>query len=314
MTTTSPNQSSGAGFVSVEGLTKRYGDQLAVDNLSFQLTPGRVTGFIGPNGSGKTTTLKMILGLANPTSGKATFDGKEFHQLENAGKTVGVSIDSDSFHPGRTGFNHLRAFAPLVGASDEQCEKLINFVGLGSAKSKRVGGYSLGMRQRLALAHALLSDPQVLLLDEPANGLDPQGIRWLRDFLRNLAARGKTVLVSSHLLAEIELSVDDLIILSKGKAVHVGTLESVRALATQGTIVKSPMREQLLELLAANNMKYSQAPGNPAALLVTGILPDQLGEIAYRSNLSLHLLQQYAEPLEDVFLRLVGDSEGPGAL
>jgi ABC-2 type transport system ATP-binding protein len=192
-----------APAIEVAGLTKRFGEILAVDDLSFTVEPGSITGFLGPNGAGKTTTLRIVLGLVRSTSGSATVEGRTYAQLDDPVHTVGALLDGGMLHPGRTGRNHLRSLARASGVSDARVDELLELVALSGAADRRAGGYSLGMRQRLGLAAALLGDPRVLVLDEPANGLDPQGIRWLRDFLRSLAAEGRAILVSSHVLAEV---------------------------------------------------------------------------------------------------------------
>ncbi len=205
-----------AHAIEVSGLTKRFGSVLAVDDLSFTADEGRVVGFLGPNGAGKTTTLRMLLGLVNPTAGTATVDGKTFVHLEDPVHTVGAVLDGGMLHPGRSGRNHLRALAMASGVSNSRVDELLELVALTEAADRRAGGYSLGMRQRLGLAAALLGDPRVLVLDEPANGLDPQGIRWLRDFLRRLASEGRAILVSSHVLAEVAQTADDVVVITQG--------------------------------------------------------------------------------------------------
>ena len=202
-----------AHAIEVSGLTKRFGPVLAVDELSFTVDEGRVVGFLGPNGAGKTTTLRMLLGLVNPTDGGATVHGKAYAQLDDPVHTVGAVLDGGMLHPGRSGRNHLRALGRASGIADARAEQLLELVALKDAADRRAGGYSLGMRQRLGLAAALLGDPQVLVLDEPANGLDPQGIRWLRDFLRALASEGRAILISSHVLAEVSQTADDVVVI-----------------------------------------------------------------------------------------------------
>src|SRR5215469_5163839 len=218
-----PEQSSSArtrryynmSAITISHLTKRYGPVLAVDDLSFDVHPGKVTGFLGPNGSGKTTTLRILLGLAAPTSGSATIGGLAYHQLPDPARQVGAALDSNTFHPGRSATQHLKVIATAAGLPHRRVGEVLDLVGLSDAASRRVGGYSMGMRQRLSLASALLGDPGVLVLDEPLNGLDPEGIRWIRSLLRHLAAEGRTVLVSSHLLSEVAQTVDDVVVLSK---------------------------------------------------------------------------------------------------
>src|SRR4051794_10767796 len=204
-----------AHAIEVSGLTKRFGPILAVHDLSFTADEGRVVGFLGPNGAGKTTTLRMLLGLVNPSEGEATVHGEAYASLADPIHTVGAVLDGGMLHPGRSGRNHLRALARAAGVSNERVNHLLELVALKDAANRRAGGYSLGMRQRLGLATALLGDPRVLVLDEPANGLDPQGIRWLRDFLRGLAAEGRAVLVSSHVLAEVAQTADDVVVINR---------------------------------------------------------------------------------------------------
>ncbi len=220
-----------AGIVEVVGLTKRFGPVHAVTDLSFTVVPGRVTGFLGPNGAGKTTTLRMLLGLATPDAGTATIGGHPYAQRAHPMRSVGAALEASSFHPGRTARDHLRVYAPQVGVGDARCDEVLATVGLTEAADRRTGGFSMGMRQRLALATTLLGDPQVLLLDEPANGLDPEGIAWLRQFLRYLAAQGRTVLVSSHVLSEVEQTVDDVVIIARGRLVHASSLAQLEAMA-----------------------------------------------------------------------------------
>src|SRR5688500_399241 len=215
----------GSGLIAVQNLTKQFGPVTAVHNLSFTVSPGSVTGFLGPNGAGQTTTLRMLLGLVKPTGGTATINGRLFHQLGQPGRVVGAVLDEQGFHPARSARNHLTVYAAAI---DAQADQVLGLVGLASAADRKVGGFSLGMKQRLALATALLGDPQVLVLDEPANGLDPEGIAWLRTFLQSYARMGRTVLISSHLLAEVEQTVDEVVIVSSGQTMYYGTLEHIR--------------------------------------------------------------------------------------
>src|SRR5919197_274806 len=217
----------GSGRIVVQNLTKHFGQVVAVQNLSFHVEPGSATGFLGPNGAGKTTTLRMLLGLVNPTAGYSTINGQPFNQLGNPGRIVGAVLEAQGFHPSRTARNHLRVYAAAMGLPDQRAEEVLGLVGLGAAADRGAGGFSLGMKQRLALATALLGDPQVLVLDEPANGLDPEGIAWLRSFLKSFAATGRTVLVSSHLLREMEHTVDQVVIISRGQCVYHGHLDQL---------------------------------------------------------------------------------------
>ncbi|SMC58727.1 ABC-type multidrug transport system, ATPase component [Kibdelosporangium aridum] len=217
-------------MIAVEKLSKRFGDVHAVDDLSFTVRPGSVTGFLGPNGAGKTTTLRMLLGLVSPSSGTATIDGKRYVDLETPIKSVGAVLESTAFHPGHTARVHLRVLCTAAGISPNRVDEVLELVDLRSAGTRRIGGFSLGMRQRLAVASALLGDPAVLILDEPANGLDPEGIHWLRGFLRALAVDGRTVLVSSHVLTEMAKTIDDVIVINHGKLVATGPLSEFGSL------------------------------------------------------------------------------------
>jgi ABC-2 type transport system ATP-binding protein len=210
--------------IAVDALTKRYGAVTAVDTLSFRLTPGRITGFLGPNGAGKSTTMRVLLGLARPTSGRATIDGRPYAELPDPMRRIGALLDPNVFHPGRSGRTALRIVARPAGIPDGRVDQVLDLVGLAGAARRRVGGYSLGMRQRLGLAAALLGDPETLVLDEPAGGLDPEGVHWLRGLLRRFAAEGRTVFVSSHLLAELAQTVDDVVVISRGRLVAAGPM------------------------------------------------------------------------------------------
>jgi len=251
------------GQISVSHLSKRFGPIGAVDDLSFDVDPGRVTGFLGPNGSGKTTTLRMLLGLVTPTSGSATIGGRRYVDIPQPSRVVGAALEASSFHPGRSARDHLRVMALPAGVSDRRVDELLELVGLDTAAGRRVGGFSLGMRQRLALAGTLLGDPSVLLLDEPANGLDPEGIAWLRGLLRTLAAEGRTVLISSHVLAEVQQTVDDVVIIARGKLVHSSDLEALAALAGRSVRARTPEPTRLAELLRGAGLTVSDVVPMP---------------------------------------------------
>ena len=229
-------------MIEVSHLTKRYGKVLAVDDLSFRAEPGRVTGFLGPNGAGKTTTLRVIVALLHQTSGSATILGRRYAELDDPARTVGAVLEANAFHPGRTGRNHLRTIARAAAIGESRVDEALGLVDLTGAARRRTKGYSLGMKQRLALAGALVGDPSVLILDEPANGLDPHGIRWLRDLLRSLADEGRTVLVSSHVLTEVAQLADDVVIIAKGRSVAQSSIEQVLAGAGRGTRRRAPAR------------------------------------------------------------------------
>lgn len=301
---------SSEGHVRVAHLSKHFGPVRAVDDLSFDVGPGRVTGFLGPNGAGKTTTLRSLLGLVTPTSGTATIDGKRYHDLERPGRIVGAALEASSFHPGRTARDHLRVLAPQIGVPDKRCDEVLALVGLADAANRRVGGFSMGMRQRLGLATTLLGDPKVLLLDEPANGLDPEGIAWLRQMLRYLAAEGRTVLVSSHVLSEVEQTVDDVVIIAKGKLVHASPLAELARLATREVRVVSPDAAGLAAL--ADRWPGQVVDGEPGSLLVRDVSAAEVGAAAFAGGVELHQLATLDVGLEDIFLRLTATNGSTG--
>jgi ABC-2 type transport system ATP-binding protein len=290
--------------IDVAGLTKRFGSVTALDDLSFSVRPGVVTGFLGPNGAGKTTTLRCLLGLIAPTEGSATIDGRLYRDLADPVATVGAALEASSFHPGRSARAHLQVMALAAGVDVGRCDELLAQVGLGEVAGRRVGGFSLGMRQRLALAQALLGDPQVLVLDEPANGLDPAGIAWLRGFLRALAAEGRTVLVSSHVLSEVQQSVDDIVVITRGRLVRQGPLAELEA-GTGAVLVRTPEPERLRDLLTGYDVQ-GDADGR---LRVHGCTTDQVGHLAHVNGVELHELAASANDLERLFLEMTGDGE-----
>ena len=302
----------GGGRIEVRGLTKRFGPVLAVDGLSFAVEPGRVTGFLGPNGAGKTTTLRMLLGLVRPTSGTATIGGRPYAHIRRPQQLVGALLEASDVHPGRSGRNHLRTIAPTAGVGDRRVDELLDLVGLTPDARRRAGGYSLGMRQRLGLAAALLGDPGVLLLDEPANGLDPEGIRWLRGFLRRLAAEGRTILVSSHVLSEVQQTVDDVVIIARGRLVESTTLAALEARSRRLVRVAAPDVDAMALALGAAGLAPQRVP-EPGVLLVDAD-PATVGHLAHLAGLELHELSRTGRSLEDVFLELTGErpGEGPG--
>lgn len=299
----------------VESLTKIFGRSravTAVNDLSFSVQPGRVTGFLGPNGSGKTTTLRCLLGLVTPTSGRALIGGRGYVELEEPTRAVGAALEASGFHPGRTARNHLRVVAASAGLPDSRVDDVLAVVGLQEAARRRVVEYSLGMRQRLALASALVGEPGVLILDEPANGLDPEGIAWLRTFLRDQAAQGCTVLVSSHVLSEVQQTVDDVVIISNGSLVHAGPLSAISDAGQTRTIVRAPEADRLARLIteAARDDGEVHAAARPdGALVVTGMTAEQVGHLAFTEGCELHELTPDAADLEKVFLELTGGSE-----
>lgn len=287
----------GAYPLKVEHLTKRYGDHTVVDDLSFTVPPGRVTGFLGPNGSGKSTTLKIMLDLAKADHGRASIGDHRYRDLPDPARTVGAVIESDAFHPGRSGRNHLRILADATGISHNRVDEMLDQVGLTAAADRRAGAYSLGMRQRLGLAAALLGEPPVLILDEPGNGLDPQGIRALRDRLRARAAQGGTVFVSSHLLAEVEHLADDVIVINQGCLVAHGSLAELQHRAT---LARTADAEQLAAVLQqAGATTQTQGPDR---LIVRGMSMDEIGDRAFTNGIALHELSPHAGSLEELFL------------
>ena len=298
--------SSVAAPIVVEGLSKRYGAIRAVDDLSFAVRAGAVTGFLGPNGAGKTTALKMIVGLARPTSGRALIYGSPVASAGADARMLGVHIEPCGAHPGRSARNHLRSLAALAGIARSRVDEVLALVELEDAADRRVGTYSLGMRQRLGLASALLGDPQILALDEPLNGLDPQGIRWLRTFLRERAANGGTVLLSSHVLSEAAQTVDDVVVIHKGRLVRQGSIDELAQLGRGGVLVSTPTRERLATAVqrAGGRVEYQDGP---ARLLVEGLEAAQVGELAHVERVVLHELVPRASSLEEVFFDLTDE-------
>ncbi|HWI07271.1 MAG TPA: ATP-binding cassette domain-containing protein [Solirubrobacteraceae bacterium] len=294
--------------VEIRGLSKRFGSVLAVDDLTFDIAAGRVTGFLGPNGAGKSTTLRALLGLVRPTAGTATFEGSRYDQLERPATKVGAVLEDASFHPGRTGRNHLRVLAVTGRHPPERIDAVLEAVGLTPAADRRVKGYSMGMRQRLAIASALLGDPEVLILDEPTNGLDPPGIAWMRGMVREQATRGRAVLVSSHLLAEVAQSVDDVVVIAKGKMRGHGTLEQVLG-GDEGpsTEVRSQDDDRLARVLQAAGHAVTRLPAG--GLLVLGVSPREVGEIAHDGGVYLVKLSQRSRSLEQAFFALTGGEQ-----
>lgn len=291
--------------VKCESLTKRYGEVLAVDDLSFNLESGTVTGFLGPNGAGKTTTLRMLLGLANPTSGRATIFGEPYDRLERPAARVGAVLEATDFHPGRSGRDHLRVLNRAAGLPVSRVDEVLELVELEHAANRRVKGYSLGMRQRLGLAAALLGDPDLLVLDEPANGLDPEGVRWLRDFLRAYAKAGRTVIVSSHVLAEVAQTVDQVLILSRGRLVIESSLESLTARVGGSVRVRSPELSQLAEALNRGGIGTTMT--NDHALLAQGATRERVGDIAFAASVPIYELSTEGSSLEEIFLDLTSE-------
>jgi ABC-2 type transport system ATP-binding protein len=288
-------------------LSKRFGHVLAVDDLSFSVRRGSITGFLGPNGSGKTTTLRMLLGLVNPTSGTALVAGRPFASLDQPSRYVGAALETSSFHPGRRAVDHLRVLAAQAGIPRSRVDEVLVEVDLDHARRRRVGGFSLGMRQRLSLAGALLGGPQILILDEPANGLDPEGVHWLRNFLRTFADRGGTVLVSSHLLAEISLLIDEVVIIARGRLIAESTMADLGNLASARVRVRTPNVAGLRDALRSHGVA-SETTG-PDALLAFDTTAESVGRIAATSATVLYEISSEPFDLEQLFLELTTKGE-----
>jgi ABC-2 type transport system ATP-binding protein len=292
--------------IEVRGVSKSYGQTVAVDNLSFSVQPGRVTGFLGPNGSGKSTTMRMMLGLDRPAAGTILIDGRRYASLREPLRAVGALLEAKSVHPGRRAVHHLRWVAASNGIPARRVREVLELVGLGAVASKRTGGFSLGMAQRLGLATALLGDPPILLLDEPVNGLDPEGIQWIRQFMKAYAAQGKTVFVSSHLLSEMALTAQELIVIGRGKLIaQSGTEEFIHA-ATENTVrVRSPHLSKLRDAIAG---EATAIRDDADALVVSGMDSARIGDIAAANQVVLHELSPQRGSLEEAFMQLTGDS------
>jgi ABC-2 type transport system ATP-binding protein len=284
-------------------LTKRFGSLVAVDNLSFDVPSGTVVGFLGPNGAGKTTTLRILLGLVAPSEGRATINGRRYDELEEPLSTVGAVLEASSFHPGRTARDTLRIHA-LAGGGPSRIEEVLELVHLAAAADRRVGGFSLGMRQRLAIAAALLHDPQVLILDEPANGLDPEGVRWLRALIRDLAARGRTVLVSSHILAEVAQTADHVVILDHGQLVAQSSLAELTARAGRLVRIRTSKAAELGSALESEGISANLVA--PDRLEVTDATPEHIGTLAAQRAIPIFETTTEAPDLEELFFQLTG--------
>jgi ABC-2 type transport system ATP-binding protein len=292
------------GQIVVAGLTKQYKKLRAVDDLSFTVEPGRVTGFLGPNGAGKTTTLRMVLNLVTPTAGTATIGGDRYADIVDPLRQVGAVLEASSAHKGRNGRDHLRMIAAAAGLPESRVDDVLALIGLTPAARRKFRGYSLGMRQRLGIAAAMLGDPRVLILDEPANGLDPEGIRWIRDFLGSLAAQGRTVLVSSHLLSEMQLLADDLVIIAAGRLVRRGTVAEIVASSHSAAIVyvRTPQPEAVMTKVAERG--GSARPAADGRIAISGLDAPTVGNMAFVNGIELHELITERPDLEGVFLEL----------
>ena len=296
-------QHDGSGRIVVQNLSKHFGPVAAVQNLSFEVRPGSVTGFLGPNGAGKTTTLRMLLGLVAPSAGVATINGRPYHQLGNPAQVVGAVLENEGFHPKRTARAHLRVYAAAIGVPDQRVNEVLNLVGLSGAADRRAGGFSLGMRQRLALATALLGNPQVLVLDEPANGLDPEGIVWLRNFLRGYAREGRTVLVSSHLLSEVEQTIDQVVIISHGVTRYYGSLEQLRGSQQSRVLIQAADTNALVTALREAGFTQVE-PASDGRVAVVGATRQQIGDLVAKAGIAVYGIEEERADLEKLFFQL----------
>ncbi|TDC78307.1 ATP-binding cassette domain-containing protein [Actinomadura sp. 7K507] len=294
-------------MIEAENLTKRYGEKTAVDDLSFTVAPGRVTGFLGPNGAGKSTTMRLLLGLDRPSNGDARIHGVHYKDLPAPLRTVGALLEAKAIHTGRSAYSHLLFLAQTQGIDKKRVDEVVDLVGLSGVARKRAGGFSLGMGQRLGIAAALLGDPSVLILDEPVNGLDPEGIVWIRTLMQNLAAEGRTVFVSSHLMNEMAVTAEHLIVIGRGKLIaDCSTEEFVERSTEQTVIVRSPDAARLGEVLAADGAKVR--PDGDALLSVTNMEAPRVGELAAAQGLVLHELTPTRGSLEEAFMELTRES------
>jgi ABC-2 type transport system ATP-binding protein len=299
-------------MIEVHDLSKRYGSKVAVDHLTFTVTPGMVTGFLGPNGAGKSTTIRLILGLDHPQTGTATIGGKPYRQLAQQLRTVGALLEARSVHTGRSARDHLLFLAQTQALPTARVDEMIDFVGLRDVAGKRAGSFSLGMSQRLGIAAAMLGDPQVLVLDEPVNGLDPEGILWMRNLMKSLGAEGRTVFVSSHLMSEMSLTADHLIVIGRGRLIaDCSTAEFIARSSQRSVLVRTPQPEKLTEVVTANG-GLVQAGGN-GVLTVTKLDAPRIGELAAGAQIVLHELTPQLASLEEAFMELTSDSVEYGA-
>jgi ABC-2 type transport system ATP-binding protein len=311
------------GLIEAHELTKRFGDTVAVDHLSFTVEPGRVTGFLGPNGAGKSTTMRLICGLDLAASGTATIGGLTYHQLAQPLRTVGALLEARALHPGRSARNHLLFLAETQGFPARRVDQVLDLVGLRPVARKRVGGFSLGMTQRLGIAAAMLGDPRVLLLDEPGNGLDPEGIRWVRTFMQQMAREGRTVFVSSHLMSEMAVTADHLIVIGRGKLIAASsTAEFIQRSSERSVLVRTPDAARLRELIVSaggevrpedtgppeTNGRLDGAADAAPGLIVTGVPAPRIGELAASASVVLHELTPRLASLEEAFMELTADS------
>ena len=294
-------------MIEAQGLTKRYGSKTAVNDISFTVQPGKVTGFLGPNGAGKSTTMRMIVGLDRPTHGTVTVNGRPYAQHRSPLTEVGALLEAKAVHTGRSARNHLRALAATHGIPEKRVTEVIGMTGLDGVAKRRVGGFSLGMGQRLGIAAALLGDPRTLILDEPVNGLDPEGVLWVRNLVKYLASEGRTVFLSSHLMSEMALTADHLVVIGKGRIIADGPVSDVVARATRSTVrVRSPQATQLAQLLAGPEVTVN--PVEPGVLEVLGATSEGVGEAAAAARIVLHELTPVTGSLEDAYMSLTQDA------
>jgi ABC-2 type transport system ATP-binding protein len=294
-------------MIEARGLTKRYGDTLAVDDLSFSVAAGKITGFLGPNGAGKTTTMRLILGLDRPTSGSVTIDGQPFAQASRPMREVGALLDAKALHGGRNAYNHLLCLAQSNNLPRKRVDEVLALVGLTDVARKRAKGFSLGMGQRLGIAGALLGDPEILMFDEPVNGLDPEGILWIRNLMKALAAEGRTVFVSSHLMSEMENTADHLLVIGRGKLIADCTVDEFIAANSQRTVrVRTPQQDQLSKLVATAGGTVRET--GDGTIVISGLEPSQVGDLAYENSVRLHELAPVHASLEQAFMELTASS------
>ncbi len=294
-------------MIEAKGLTKRFGDKLAVDQLSLRVEPGRVTGFLGPNGAGKSTTMRLILGLDRPASGSVTVNGKQFTQLAQPMREVGAVLDAKAVHCGRSARNHLLCLAEAGGLPKRRVDEVIEIVGLTGVARKRAGGFSLGMGQRLGIAGALLGDPQILMFDEPVNGLDPEGIRWIRNLMKALAAEGRTVFVSSHLMSEMQNTADHLIVIGRGRLIADCSMQEFIDRSSEHAVrVRTPQPDMLAKLVADAGGRIG--PVADGVLMVYGVRAQRVGDLAFDHGVRLHELSPTQASLEEAFMELTADS------
>jgi ABC-2 type transport system ATP-binding protein len=294
-------------MIEAEGLTKRYGDTLAVDDLSFSVEPGKITGFLGPNGAGKTTTMRLILGLDRPTAGRVTINGKPFEHVDQPMRQVGALLDAKAMHGGRSAYNHLLCLAESNNLPTRRVSEVLGLVGLTGVARKRAKGFSLGMGQRLGIAAALLGDPQILMFDEPVNGLDPEGILWIRNLMKALAAEGRTIFVSSHLMSEMENTADHLLVIGRGKLIANCAVDEFIAANSQRTVrVRTPQPDLLAKLVAAAGATVRE--NGDGSMVVSGLDPERVGDLAYDNEVRLHELAPVHASLEQAFMELTASS------